>query len=204
MWLPVELHGSQRRPTTTQVLRKGRGMRRVVCFILAATAVVGLAGRSLAASHRSPVSRTAQIYSAAIRQLITVDCNGADANFEAVYVLNGPVPGAGDANLLVDDWRPSQPFKSRVVNALTAELEDLPAVSFVEDRSAVVEGPEPGQVIQDGVLVTLDRIAGGRGRVEVPISCWVNGLAGHWLTYVVQRTDGRWQVTGTTGPIAIS
>jgi hypothetical protein len=29
-------------------------------------------------------------------------------------------------------------------------------------------------------------------------------LGGQWLTYVLERSDGDWQVVGTRGPVAIS
>jgi len=41
-------------------------------------------------------------------------------------------------------------------------------------------------------------------RVEVPRNPRINGLAGPWLTYVVERDGESWKVIGTTGPVAIS
>ena len=38
----------------------------------------------------------------------------------------------------------------------------------------------------------------------VPVSLWCGGVCGTWLTYRVELLDGRWQVTGVEGPIAVS
>jgi hypothetical protein len=56
---------------------------------------------------------------------------------------------------------------------------------------------------QDG-LVSVGLIPETGDRVEIPASLYFNGLAGTWLTYVVENADGDWKVTGTTGPVAIS
>jgi hypothetical protein len=55
-----------------------------------------------------------------------------------------------------------------------------------------------------GVLISLGSIEPDGKRVEVETSLWINGLAGQWLTYVLEQKDGSWAVTGTTGPMAIS
>ena len=38
----------------------------------------------------------------------------------------------------------------------------------------------------------------------VPVSLWCGGLCGTWLTYKVEKVEGRWTVTGIEGPIAVS
>jgi len=157
-------------------------------------------------SRRQRVERVVTIYAAVIRQLVTIDhtFGQADPGFGVVYVINGPVERADDPSRPIGEVKAHRPFGSRVVKGLRAALDDLPDVTFVEDRSAVVAGEAPGHVINDGVLLTLGPIRGGATRVEVGNSLWISGLAGQWLTYVLERKSGTWEVAGTTGPVAIS
>lgn len=154
--------------------------------------------------------RTAAIYASVIRQLVTKDhtFGGGDPGFEMVYVLDGAVEGAEDPLLKLEDRHPDQPFPTALKERVTETLVDLPPTSFVARRSDVVAGAKagasPGRVTNHGVLLTLGPIEGGGDKVQVGANLWIDGLAAHWLTYVVKLRGDEWQVTGTTGPVAIS
>jgi hypothetical protein len=145
-----------------------------------------------------------------MRQLVTKDhtFGGADPGFTKVYVIDGAVPGAADPFRLTPSRRPLGGFSAALKHALTAKLSDLPPLVFVSRRDDVVEGENggtsPGSVVNGGVLLTLGPIRGSDDRVTVGGSLWLSGLAGSWQTYVVEQKAGRWTVTGTTGPAAIS
>lgn len=152
------------------------------------------------------VQRTASIYAAVIRTLVTEDntMGSADGEFRVVFVLDGAVPGAENPER---QGEPDEPFSSALKQELRAELADLPPLRFVADRSLVVRGEStasPGTVVNGGVLITLGPVSGRAQRVTVGNSLWRNGLAGQWLTYVVAFRGGAWTVVGTTGPTAIS
>jgi hypothetical protein len=159
---------------------------------------------------QAPVERTVAIYASVIRQLVTKDhtFGRADPGFEVVYVLDGPVEDAEDSMKTVDQYTPKEPFSEEVKAGLQERLVDLPPVVFVQERSSVIAGDEggssPGHVIDNGVLLTLGPIVGDERRVEVGSNLWINGLAGLWATYVVERHTAAWRVTGTTGTTAIS
>jgi hypothetical protein len=144
-----------------------------------------------------------------IRRLVTRDhgFGGADPGFQVVYVLDGPVARAGDPMAPIDAARPATPFDSAEQDAIRGALADLPPIEFVGRRALVVvgtnDGRAPGRVKGRGVLLTLGPIRGGE-KVRVPASLWLSGLAGRWLTYVVQQRGERWTVTGTAGPVTIS
>jgi hypothetical protein len=125
-----------------------------------------------------------------------------------IYVLDGAVPGAEDVNRSLDSLKPSKPFPREVKEGIGKELSGLPRLAFVPDRSTGIVGVQggttPGRVVNGGVLLTLGPIANGATRTRVGANLWINGLAGQWLTYVLKPFEGRWQVTGTTGPTAIS
>jgi hypothetical protein len=155
--------------------------------------------------------RAANIYAAVICQLVTKDHTfGRDPGFKVVYVLDGVVEDAEDPSKPVNAHDPRDPFSHDVKDGVRflARLRDLPPVQFVPERDSVVvgtrSGSSPGHVKNGGVLISLGPIEGNGRRVRVGNSLWINGLAGQWLTYVLEQRDGHWNVTGTTGPMAIS
>ncbi len=156
------------------------------------------------------VERTAAIYAAVIRQLVTKDhtFGRADPGFKVVYVLDGAVDGAEDSMKTTDEYVPYERFGDDVEARLKEKLDDLPPIVFVKERSSVIEGDKggsaPGHVIDDGVLLTLGPIVGDERRVEVGSNLWIDGLAGFWATYVAEHRGAEWKVTGTTGTVAIS
>jgi hypothetical protein len=62
------------------------------------------------------------------------------------------------------------------------------------------------QVRDLGVLITLEpKVIVSGDKVDVGVYAFVACLDALWLTYVVQPTAGHtWQVTGTTGSMAIA
>ena len=167
--------------------------------------MVVVSGAAGAAQRGSTLTRSSAIYAAVIRQLVTEEnTSGAnDPGFTRIYVVNGPVADAGDASGNIDQ-RPEHRFSSRLRRALLARLDDLPPIRFVRDAASVIEDSPTGTVSGGGAVVRVGPIPDGARRVEVGGSIYIANLAGQWLTYVVERVRGRWRVTGTTGPIAIS
>jgi hypothetical protein len=155
--------------------------------------------------------RSAAIYAAVVRQLVTKDhtFGGADPGFKVIYVLDGVVADAADPSKPANANDPKEPFSHDVKDGVRflSTLADLPPVEFVVSRHSAVAGASassPGEVKNGGVLISLGPIDPDGKRVEVETSLWINGLAGQWLTYVLEQKNGSWAVTGTTGPMAIS
>jgi len=145
-----------------------------------------------------------------IRQLITKDntFGGAEPPFKVVYVVDGAVLAAADPEKPLNDLGPQKPFAETLKTDMQRRLMRLPPVRFVAERESVVvghvAGTSPGRVRNDGVLISLGPIEHRGKEVEVANSLWMNGLAGQWLTYVLVQQGEEWEVTGTTGPMAIS
>jgi hypothetical protein len=156
---------------------------------------------------QATTERTAAIYAAVVRQLITRDhtFGSAPPPFKRVYIIDGAVANASDPGLPARGkarGRFPAGLKSRVVSRLT----DLPPIEFViDDRDVVVDRNKCPRVKADGVLVTLGPISSGARRVAVPSGLFFACLGGQWLTYVLERRkDGEWNIVGTKGPVAIS
>jgi hypothetical protein len=172
--------------------------------------------------HREVAAAAARTNRLGVRvghpQLVTKDhgYGGSDPGFGVVYVINGVVEGAEVPGKSVEEQKPEKPFDRQLQRGLRKALKDLPPVKFVKGRSSVLPGKPPSfgrycsmqpascRVINNGVLLTLGPIQGDTGRVEVGNSLWINLLHGRWGTYVLKRQGGGWEVTGTTGPEAVS
>jgi hypothetical protein len=152
--------------------------------------------------------RDAFVYAAVLEQLLQESTSGrGNPPFKVLFILDGAVPRAAHPTKPED---PEAPFGHDVKDGLRflATLSELPPLEFVATRDSAVgdtgSGKRPGEARDGGAVVTLAPIKGDERRVEVGSSIWVNGLSGRWQTYVVAETGGVWQVTGTTGPLAIS
>jgi hypothetical protein len=151
--------------------------------------------------------RSAAIYAAVVRQLVTKDhtFGGADPGFKVIYVLDGVVADVADPSKPANANDPKEPFSHDVKDGVRflSTPADLPPVEFVVERNSVVtgtrSGSSPGHVKNGGVLISLGPIKGDANRVKVGNSLWINGLAGQWLTYVLERGDSGWAVTGISG-----
>jgi hypothetical protein len=149
--------------------------------------------------------RTAAVYAAVVRQLVTEDhtFGGGPAPFERVFIVDGAVPRASNPMPL---WRePPRPFAPAVRAGIIEQLADLPPVEFVSNPDSVVAGRrECAHVKRNGVLITLGPIKGDSDKATVPNGLFFACLGGQWLTYKLERTDEDWRVTGTKGPYIIS
>ena len=103
--------------------------------------------------------------------------------FEAIYVLDGPVKGAGYPRASLRRDRPVEPFGAELESALLERLNDLPPVRFIPRRSSVLT--EVGDVRKNGVLVTVGPIDRDQQRARLDGNQWVGGKGAVWIKYVV-------------------
>lgn len=145
------------------------------------------------------VEREAFIYAAAVRHLVEEDGDEP----KRIYVLDRAVSGAADASGPAEGE--GTPIPQGVQDRVREELALLGRVVFISDRDDVIN-PESkgGRVRNDGILITLGPVPTGPDRVEVEASSYRGLLGGTWQTLVLERRGLRWQVTGTTGPVAVS
>lgn len=149
--------------------------------------------------------RSIEVYGAVLRRLIMKDhtFGRGRSPFDHVYVLDGAVRnGARWRNM----WKITKPFSEEVRKGLREELRALPPITFISGTRAQRMG-DKGMVrgVEGmGVILSVGSIDGHGSRVEVSNSLWCSGLCGQWLTYVLELTEGRWKITGTTGPMVIS
>ena len=134
----------------------------------------------------------AGLIAAAVKQLLTVDNSfgGVDV-FADIRVA--AVIGAD----------PDQPLQGLDLEMIAAALSELGAVSYVDDAEAEIkalfEAPLTGVAV-----VSVERILILDDRAEVELRLWCGSLCGVFLTYEAAPQDGGLDITGITGPIAMS
>jgi hypothetical protein len=190
-----------------------RGLIRPVIVALLTVALAGCAvspspggdDRTGGFSAGSEGSDRAAIYAAVIRQLVTRDHTFGDrpSPFGHVYVVDRPVPGAGDPR--PDHGTAMEPFPGDLKAEIESRLEDLPPLDFIVDPDTVRMGKQGMAGVKNrGAIITLGPIEREERDAQVPAGLWCSGRCGAWLTYVLSSEAGGWEVTGTTGPVAIS
>jgi hypothetical protein len=181
-------------------------MRLGVAAILAAALVAGCGEGQQSGQEPfgpgdlTPAEREAFVYAAVIRHMTAEE--GQSSGFPVIYVLDRAVEGASDVE---GDTGARTPISSEVQIRVQEELAQLPPIRFVPDPDEVIGSPEEGsQVRNGGILLTLGPIPEGDDRLEVEASSYIANLAATWQTWVLERYGLRWQVTGTTGPVAVA
>lgn len=163
-------------------------------------------GGPTSAESISPAERrTIEIYSVVLRRLVLKDhtFGRGRSPFRQVYVLDGSV---GSGSIMRQMWKIEKPFSDDVRRGLLAELRALPPITFISGAEAKRMGKKGMETGLEGmgVILSVGSIDRHVSRVEVSNSLWCGGLCGQWMTYVLERSEGRWKITGTTGPAAIS
>jgi hypothetical protein len=147
----------------------------------------------------------ADIYAAVVRQLYTVDHTFGDQppNFPVVYLIRVTDDGVGDSNAPKEA---SREILEAVQDKVRLALEDLPAkFIWVDKPEDVPVDSNTGAVEGNGARITLGNIHAveGVGKL-VSASLYFGNLGATGMTYTLDRVDGEWRITGTTGAAWIS
>jgi hypothetical protein len=179
-------------------------MGRIAAVVAVALVIPACADGARPRSDPGP-SREAQVYAEVVRQLVTVDhtFGGGDPRFGTIFIVDRASPRVGEGVMPTEGQ--GAPIDEETQRAIREALTELPPIRFVPRQEDVVGPVEDGGVVEDnGAVVTLGTIPDDGDRLEVGAGMYIANLAGTWLTYVVERTAEGWEVTGTTGPIAVS
>jgi ABC-2 type transport system permease protein len=144
------------------------------------------------------------IYAAIVRQLYTVDHTFGDQppNWPVVYLVRRTDDSVGDPEAPRTE---SRLLATEVQEAITASLADLPAEFRWIDGQEEVVAKDNGRVLEDGAIITMGNVyLQDDGSVYVSASLYFGSLGATGKTYVLQRVNGTWQVTGTVGAEWIS
>ena len=159
---------------------------------------------NLAVIHYCPEPTPTQqdeiaIYQAVIRQLSGPDDTyGGTLEKSILYIIRSTDDTAGDPSL--QDSR-SVVLSETVQSGITQALADLPSeVVWVNSFDVVEFDEKTGYVLDGGVIITLGNVQfEDSNKALVPGSILVASGAAGGATYVVERKEGRWIVTGKIG-----
>jgi hypothetical protein len=150
-------------------------------------------------SEESEAEDTAEMYAAVIRQIYTVDDTfGGTLQAPTLYLVRTINDTASDPAT-----EQSEPvvLSEEVQAAITSQLADLPTeLIWVDTFEDVTLNPDMGEVPDGGAIIQLGNIhPQDDGSAQVSGSIYVANLAAGGKTYVLEQSDGNWEVTGTTG-----
>ncbi len=143
----------------------------------------------------------AQIYAAVIRQLYTVDHTFGDnpPNWKIIYIVVQSDDRVGDPNAELTE---AMIIPKPVLGTAIELIKDLPAdINLVDSRDSVSIDAKNGSVDSgSGVIFTLGNIhPQDDGTVQVSASLYFSSLGAAGKTYILEKVDGSWKISGTTG-----
>lgn len=160
---------------------------------------------TIPASHPAIETRETEVYEQVLRRYLNTPAENSfpGTTFTTVYVLDSARPDAAEP---IGDTHAGRPIPSDVKARITASLAPTAAVTFISDKGSVLDTSSGCATVRDGgILITLGTIDGDDDQVTVGINGYVACLGATWLTYIVRnQPETGWNVTGTTGPMAIA
>ncbi|MCA9924642.1 MAG: hypothetical protein KC421_19840 [Anaerolineales bacterium] len=172
-------------------------LQRISLFLLGVL-LLGLTACQTAVSPLTDADQAA-IYSAAVRQVVTIDDTfGGTLNPPIVYIVSQTNDSIGDPEI---ESLPSVALSTSLQYDISTGLGDLSAkVVWVNGRDDVTIDPNTGALIDEGVLVTLGNIhPQDDGSVQLSAGIYIAGLAAGGQTYILEQIDDQWTITGNTG-----
>lgn len=176
--------------------RSSAVMALAVAVALFATACSNAAGPSPFPSPTPPPADDVEIYSTVVRRVVGPDDTfGGKLEKPVIYILRATNDKAGDPLAPSSD---SVILSQALQESIAAELADLPSrIVWVDSRDQVR--------FDERAIITLGNIRfEGDRKAFVPASIYVAPLAAGGQTYVVEKEEGKWTITGTTGTMWIS
>ena len=143
-----------------------------------------------------------QIYAAAIRHMYTLDNSfgepGEPPEFPLVYIVST----TDDGTLLQAPATSPQELAPELQKIIEAELADmLFAIIWIERFGAAPVDSNNGLIAEGkGIVLTMGNILPQEnGTVHLPFYMVCGSLCLSGKTYVLERIDGAWQITGSVG-----
>ena len=148
-----------------------------------------------------PIQDETAIYAVVIRQLATVDDTfGGNLNPDTLYVIKNTDDRAG--NLSEGQQSDTRMIAENMQSEISSMLNDLPIEIVWVDRFEDAEFEETGfEVKRGGAIITLGNIyLKEGGSTQVAGSIYIANLAAGGTTYILEKVDGVWEITGRAGP----
>jgi hypothetical protein len=153
-------------------------------LVLAATVAVVLTACTGGGSNTS--DRRADIYSAVIRAVLGDTSHPKISSDTSVFVV------AADER---------SPIALEVQADIVAELHEVATIRFVDRRVEAIDDSNPNRPVNDnGLLITLGKIASGPKTVTVNASRYLNATNTVAYRVTLKRTKTQWRPIATANP----
>jgi ABC-type transport system involved in multi-copper enzyme maturation permease subunit len=140
------------------------------------------------------------LYAAVVRQLYSVDHTSGNNSLKIpmIYILTTTNDEAGDPH---GAYANPAKLGEDLQKSISERLKDLPAdIRYVSERKDVPLDTKDGTVIDDGAIITLGNIfTRADGKMQIAGSIYLSKTVSGGRTYLLEKTDDLWKVTGTTG-----
>jgi hypothetical protein len=122
---------------------------------------------------------------------------------KVIYILDHTEAAAADP--MAGPGPSSEPIPAAEQDAITGALANVAPVRFVATRADALTDRDGCAIVRDdGILMVLGPLKASGSAYQVPVHGFVACLGATWLTYVVERSGDGYQVTGTTGAMAVA
>jgi len=172
---------------------------RKLYFLLAIVFVVIQLGGCSATFSKPTEQDSIAIYQTVIKQIYQHDDTfGGTLKNPTLYIIRATDDTVGDPSLRQSN---SVILSETVQLGITSALTNLStSVVWVDSSDQVSLDSDTGLVSDEGVIITLGNIKyKNSGKALVAASIYVARLAAGGKTYILEKKDGVWIVTGTTG-----
>ena len=152
-----------------------------------------------------PIQDETAIYAVVIRQLATVDDTfGGNLNPDTLYVIKNTDDRAG--NPVEGQQSDTHIITETMQGEISSMLTDLSIEIIWIDRFEDAVFEESGfEVKRGGAIIRLGNIYLKEGSsVQVAGSIYIANLAAGGTTYILEKVDGFWEITGRAGPTWMS
>ncbi|MCI0635003.1 MAG: hypothetical protein L0206_13975 [Actinobacteria bacterium] len=169
----------------------------VVALVLVACARQDPNGPGSGGDPTGPDPIRVQIYTEAFRALAETE-----SWYDPVLLDERICPDVAEVTVI--DPKPCEErFTEAEQAAILASLTGLPNLRFVGDFELIRDRIFADE-LQGAGLLTVGPIEGDGDRARVDARSYCGSLCAHWMTFVIQEGPEGWEVTGTTGPVAVS
>ncbi len=141
-----------------------------------------------------------ELYAAVVRQLCTVDSTTGNnpPKIPMIYIPTSTDDEAGDPH-----GASASPAKlgEDLQKSISERLKDLPVnIRYVSERKDVPLNTQDEAVADGGAIITLGNIyTRVDGKTQVAGSIYLSETASGGRTYLLEKNDDLWKITGTTG-----
>jgi hypothetical protein len=183
----------------------------IIAVVMTLAGAAGCGGKSPALGL--PQDDQASIYAAVVRQLVTVDDTfGGELKPPKIFIIKNTDDKAGDptgrdttSTMITPAAQDKITLALRDISAAVVWIDKFEDAVFEESEVAEPDGLPMRMVKDGGALITLGNIyMQDDGPARVAGSIYVANLAAGGTTYVLEKKDGAWVITGTTGARWIS